>query len=169
MPNTMSLISAVTVGAGGASTISFTSIPQIYTDLLIVHSLRTSRAAYHESIKLSFNGSTSNQSNMRIYGDGAGASSTSDTLMYGGQANGNTSTANAFGNSRIYIPNYSGSTNKSSSEQGVSENNAISALSVLNGNLWSNTAAITQVTLTPENTGTIQQYSTAYLYGIVKQ
>lgn len=166
MANTYVAIATVTVGSGGASTIDFTSIPSTYTDLVLVSSVRTSRSAYHESLTLSFNGATTNRTNRRIYGDGSGAASTSDTTMYGGQASGATATSSTFGNAITYIPNYAGSTNKSSSNDGVSENNATNALAMLNANLWSSTAAINQITLTPENGGTIQQYSTATLYGI---
>lgn len=161
-------ISTVTVGSGGAATIDFTGIPQTYTDLVLVSSVRTSRAAYHESLTMSFNGLTTNRTNRRIYADGTGAASTNDTTMYGGQAAGATATASTFGSSMTYVPNYSGSSNKSSSNDGVSENNATNALAMLNANLWSSTAAITQITLTPENGGTIQQYSTVTLYGIRK-
>ncbi len=161
-------ISTVTVGSGGAASIDFTGIPQIYTDLLLVSSIRTSRAAYHESLTMSFNGATTNRTNRRIYGDGTGAASTSDTIMYGGQAAGATATASTFGNSATYIPNYASSNNKSSSNDAVSENNATNALAMLNANLWSSSAAINQITLTPENGGTIQQYSTVTLYGIRK-
>lgn len=168
MPDTFYKIASVTVGSGGAANIDFTSIPGTYTDLVLFHSIRTSRSAYHESIKLSFNGSTSSQTNRRVYGDGSTVGATSDTLMYGGQASAATSTSNTFGNSIIYIPEYTSSNNKSSIEDGVSENNATNALADINSNLWSNTSAITQITLTPENSGTIQQYSTATLYGISK-
>ena len=41
MADTYTLISSVTVGAGGASSIDFTSIPATYTDLLVKFSLRT--------------------------------------------------------------------------------------------------------------------------------
>jgi hypothetical protein len=168
MPVTYKKIASVTVGSGGAANIEFTSIPGIYTDLILLHSLRTSRNAYHESLTLSFNGLTTNRTNRRLYGDGASVSSTNDTVMYGGQASGATSTSSTFGNSMIYIPNAAGNTNKSSSEDGVSENNNTNAFAEFNANLWSSTAAITQITLTPENSGTIQQHSTATLYGISK-
>jgi len=166
MANTYVAISTVTVGSGGASTIDFTSIPAAYTDLLLVSSVRTSRAAYQESLNMSFNGLTTNRTNCRLYSDGSAAASTTGSTMYGGQASGATATANTFSNSTVYIPNYTSANFKSSSEDGASENNAASALLDLNANLWSATAAITQITLTPENSGTIQQYSTATLYGI---
>lgn len=161
-------ISTVTVGSGGVANISFTGIPQTYTDLLIMNSVRTSRSAVHESLLMSFNNTTSNRSNVRLYGTGSSATSTSDTVMYGGQATGATATASTFGNSIVYIPNYAGSNNKSSLEDATSENNAAAILMTINANLWSNTAPINSITLTPENSGTIQQYSTVTLYGIRK-
>ena len=166
MANTYEAIATVEVGSGGAANIEFTSIPATYTDLCLVSSVRTSRGAYHESLTMTFNGASTNRTNRRLYGDGATRNSTSDTLMYGSQASGSTATASTFGSSTIYIPNYTSSNNKSSSEEGVSENNATNAFAELNANLWSSTAAINQITLTPENGGTIQQYSTATLYGI---
>ena len=166
MANTFIQVAKITVGSGGAATIDFTSIPQTYTDLILIHSMRTSRSAIHESLKLSFNGSTASQLNKRIYG--TGGSGTGDTLMYGGQAAGATATASIYGNSTVYIPNYTSANNKSSGEEAVSGNNSAGSLLTINANLWSNTAAINQITLTPENGGTIQQYSTATLYGIKK-
>jgi len=166
MPANYVLLERIELNASAAS-ISFTNIPQTgYTDLKLVHSSRVSRAAYHDSILLSFNGLTTNQSQRRIYGTGSSVASTADTLMYGGQAPGSTATANTFGSSEIYIPNYTSSNFKSSSEEGVSENNATNAQADMNANLWSSTAAITSITLTPESGGTFNQYSTFSLYGL---
>ena len=36
MANTMKALQTVTVGAGGAATVTFSSIPQTYTDLILV-------------------------------------------------------------------------------------------------------------------------------------
>ena len=79
---------------------------------------------------------------------------------------GTDSTANTFANGEFYIPNYAGSTNKSVSADGVTENNATAARATLTAGLWSNTAAINQITLLPIAGGTFAQYSTATLYGI---
>jgi hypothetical protein len=72
-------------------------------------------------------------------------------------------TASSFSSGEIYIPNYAGSTNKSYSIDSVTEQNATGALAELIAGLWSQTAAITQITLSSSN---FQQYSTAYLYGV---
>ena len=64
MANTYTLISSVTVGSGGASSIEFTSIPSTYTDLLLNFSGRsnTNQASGGFACKIEFNGSSSNLS-----------------------------------------------------------------------------------------------------------
>lgn len=169
MPTTYTLISSVTVGSGGASSIDFTSIPATYTDLQIVLSGRCNNASIVSNIKWTFNGSTSGYSGKELYGDGSSAGSgnggTTASYIQLGYAVGDTATANTFGNTACYIPNYAGSNNKSISIDSVAETNATSQYMDLGAGLWSNTAAITQVTLTPAS-GSFKQYSTAYLYGI---
>ena len=105
-------------------------------------------------------------SGKRLQGNGASASSDAD---YSGSWNaGANATANTFGNSEIYIPNYTGSNYKSISADSVSENNASAAYANLFAGLWSNTAAINQITLIPGASANFAQYSTATLYGILK-
>ena len=118
---------------------------------------------------LTFNGTTSGYTARQVYGDGSSA--TSATLSNSGAAisivntNTSVSTANTFSSSEIYVPNYASSNYKSVSADSVTENNATGALAGLTAGLWSNTAAITTVTLTPQS-GNFVQYSSAYLYGI---
>jgi hypothetical protein len=102
-----------------------------------------------------------------LFGNGSSASSGNDTNMYiTSSIVPSTSTASTFSNAELYIPNYAGSNNKSSSVDGVSENNATASNMALTANLWSDTAAITSIKLTPAGGGNFVQYSTAYLYGI---
>lgn len=166
---TMTLISTVTVGSGGASTIDFTSIPQTYTDLFILLSTRTTNAAVNDNPVIRFNGSTSSYSARRLYGFGSGSgSSDSLSIIPVGNNTGNNSTSNTFGNSAVYVPNYTGSTNKSVTSDGVSEYNGTAAAMSIVAGLWSNTAAITQITFVSETASNFMQYSTASLYGILK-
>lgn len=170
MANTFVAIATTTVGSGGASNIEFTSIPGTYTDLVVLVSARTNRAVYNDSIKLTFNGNTSSYSNRGLGGAGdvvfsftnAGSASVEDVNFLPGSP----ATASTFGNGSIYIPNYAGSNNKSLSGDSVGENNATNAGALLNAGLWSNTAAITSITLAPLNGTLFSQYSTATLYGI---
>ena len=163
MAVTYKLIETVTVGSGGASSIEFGSIPQTYTDLMVVVSGRTSGSV--SGLNITFNGNTSNYSSRTLQANGAAASSYGTYNRNAGFLNISSETASVFGSSAIYIPNYAGSTNKSYSADGAAENNATTAYSGIIAGLWSNTAAITSVSLSPMD-GSFVQYSSASLYGI---
>jgi hypothetical protein len=165
MATTYTLISSVTVGAGGAANMEFTGIPSTYTDLVVKITGRSSGS--DTSIELSFNNNTSNRTTIYLFGNGSSASSSNSANMFiTSSIVPSTSTASTFSNAELYIPNYAGSNNKSSSVDGVSENNATASNMALTANLWSDTAAITSIKLTPAGGGNFVQYSTAYLYGI---
>ena len=66
----------------------------------------------------------------------------------------------------FYIHNYAGSTNKSVSVDAVGEANATYAEMDLLAGLWSNTDAITSVSIKPNIGSNFVIYSTAYLYGV---
>jgi hypothetical protein len=166
MANTFTLIASSTVGAGGASSIDFTSIPSTYTDLCLEVSLRGDQASNTNAYLISFNGSTTTFTTRRLYGNGASAASDSSSAGDYGVANGASTTASTFNNAAIYIPNYAGSTNKSFSVDEVVENNATTGFDVLTAGLWSTTSAINRVTLTGNGSTKFVQYSTAYLFGI---
>jgi len=164
----MTLVSTVTVGAGGAASISFTGIAGTATDLLLVLSTRTTanRSAGGAFASLSINGATTNQTRKMLYGDGSSAASYGDTSI-GIYVNPADATSNTFSSGQIYFANYSGSTNKSLSIEATNENNATTADSEILAGLWSSTAAITSLTLIP-GSGNFAQYSTASLYTITK-
>jgi hypothetical protein len=151
-----------------ASTVTFSSIPQGYTDLKVVISARTDRsAAGSDWTKISFNGVTTNLSMRALYGGGSTAGSYTDTLIYS-STNSNSQTATTFGSTEFYIPNYTGSTNKSVSADGVSETNATTNNDMtLVAGLWSNSAAITSITLAPYTGPNFLANSTFTLYGIL--
>jgi hypothetical protein len=166
MPANYVLLEKITVGAAGASSVTFSSIPQTgYTDLVVKSSTRTTGTSV--GVILSFNGSTASRTTRGLFGDGTSTVSYNNTDPLGGLENSSGATASTFSNSELYVPNYAGSTNKSSSMDAVVENNATAAQQFLNANLWSNSAAITSITLTPE-AGNFVQYSTFYLYGVAK-
>jgi len=168
MANTMTLVSTVTVGAGGAASIDFTSIPQTGTDLVVMCSLRASGVGTN----LTFNNDNgANYSKRRLQGSGSTVSSNSASAQayvnFIGQ-DATTYVANTFGNAAIYIPNYTSSTNKSVSIDGVTEDNATAAWMGLDAGLWSGTNAITSLKLASSNLDNFAQYSTASLYIIDK-
>jgi len=159
----MVAIQTVTVGAGGAASIDFTNIPQTYTDLHLLVSLReessTSAVAF-----IKFNNATANRSERYIQGNGSSATSGTTSVLQFIVCQ-PSDTASTFGNASIYIPNYTSSNFKSVSSDSVSENNATSAFSRLVAGLWADTSAINQITITTD-TGDVAQYSTATLYGV---
>ena len=165
MANTFIKLSTVTVGSSGAASIDFTSIPQTFTDLKIVLSARTNRAAAADYMNISFNSNTVGFTGRGLYGSGSAASSSTLTRE-AGEIVGGSSTASVFANTEIYIPNYTSSNYKSFSTDSVAENNATASYQNLNTSLWSNTSAITSVSLTPGLGTLFNQYSTATLYGI---
>jgi hypothetical protein len=168
MANTFELIASTTVGAGGASSIDFTSIPSTYTDLQIFFSTRDNTGAPYNNLFITFNGSTSGYSDRILYSNGSSAASTSNTgaaQIAFAYSDGSTATSNTFANGIIYIPNYAGSNNKSASVDTVTENSATQSFIALAAGLWANSAAINRVTLTAAS-ATLVQYSTAYLYGV---
>jgi hypothetical protein len=166
MANTFELIASSTVGSGGAASIDFTSIPSTFTDLCIKVSARSAASSVNPGLIIKFNGSSTGFTGRNVYGNGSAAASYSDTSGEIGVLAGNNATASTFGNAEIYIPNYAGSTNKSFSVDSVNENNATSASQFLYANLWSNTSAITSITLLSGGAVNLLQHSTAYLYGV---
>ena len=172
---TMTLISTVTVGSGGAAGIDFTSIPQTYTDLFLFVSGRSaSGGATTADLLIRVNDVATSYSERYLLGSGSSASSGSFSgngdLILKGMCGGSSSTSNTFGNASIYIPNYAGSTNKSFSSDGVSENNATAGGQGIQASLWSNTSAITKIRVgVYEGSGVnFVQYTSASLYGILK-
>jgi hypothetical protein len=174
MANTFELIASSTVGASNVSSITFSAIPNTFTDLVLQVSARTTDWGYsYNNLYLSINGSPSGSSysNRILYAVGttAGSFSQSGTsqLLIGATPS-TAGTASTFSNVMTYLPNYAGSTNKSTSSDGASERNSATNgdifVSLIAG-LRSNTTAISSLVLTSDSSDFVQ-YSTAYLYGV---
>lgn len=163
---TYSLISSVIVGSGGTASIDFTSIPSTYTDLVLKLSLRSTSSTVDP--KINFNSVTTGYTRLVLQGTGSGSKSSSTASdSWIGTIDGSDDTANVFASTEIYIPNYTGSTNKSFSIDAVTENNSSTTYANLLARLWSNTAAITSISISAlAGSLTFAQHSTAYLYGI---
>lgn len=163
------LLEKITVGAAGASSVTFSNIPQTgYTDLVVRLSARSNAASTVDWGKISFNGSTASFTSRDIFGDGSSVTSLTNT-HFGGLLDGNNATASTFGNTEYYIPNYTSANNKSVSIDSISENNsATGSYTHLDAVLWSNTAAITSIGIAPNGGTTWLANSTFYLYGVAK-
>jgi hypothetical protein len=163
------LLEKITVGAAGASSVTFTGIPQTgYTDLVIKSSVRSDRAANTDWCYVSFNGSTSSFSAIIVGGSGSGLENYNGFPRVFGAGTAANVTASTFANSEIYIPNYTSANFKSWSSDQVTENNATAAEAQLVAGLWSSTAAITSITLAPRVGPNFVANSTFYLYGVAK-
>lgn len=161
--------SAVTVGAGGASSITFSSIPATYTDLVLKLSGRLATSGYDSSpwvIGRIFINGTQATSGRLLYGTGSATGSDGNaSAMFVTDTD---ATASTFSSAELYLPNYLSSTNKSMSVDVVTENNGTAALAGLQAVLSTVTAAVTSITIEPSNASGINfaQYTTAYLYGV---
>jgi hypothetical protein len=167
------LISSVTVGAGGASSIDFTSIPQTYTDLQVVTSMRSTRSGVSNEITfLRINGDTgSNYYYNFLRGDGSTAASgtgSAITGIYVASTPAGNATASIFQNGSIYIAKYTGTVDiKSVMSSSRMENNGTTGVWTESmAAIWNSTSAVTSLKLYLENGPTYAQYTTAYLYGI---
>ena len=172
MANTYQLIEAKTLSSN-TNVLTFSSIPGTYTDLLVKASTRQSGSADGSQIGIRFNGSSASEySRMAVYGDGSvvgSVSAASESFARVFFAESSTYTANTFNNIEIYIPNYVSSNYKAFSTDSVSEHNAaLQYAQSLFGGMWSNTSAITSLSLTDlAGSGTdFAINSTFYLYGI---
>lgn len=164
MATTCKLIAKTTLGSTAAS-VTFSSIPATYTDLLVLVSAQTTSGTGASSIKIRFNGASTdtNHTSRVLQGNGASVASYTYTIAHVGEVPG--SGTSAWCNNEIYIPNYAGSANKSISASSVTEYNATTAYISASAALWSSTAAITQIQLL---SGTMSIGSSFFLYGITK-
>lgn len=173
MPSTTySKLATVTVGVSGAATIEFANIPQNYTDLKILVCARSNIAAYRSSMVMAINGIySSTYAYRRVYATSttAGSDATDPTTyIVCGEIVGATTTSNIFGNTEIYITNYTTSNQKTVSSDAAIEMNDITNNRVSFTNAkWSGTQPISNIKLYDNNTAqSFVQYSTATLYGI---
>jgi hypothetical protein len=162
----MTVIEHIEVGSGGAASITFSAIPDIYTDLLVVLSARTTQAVTNWSdVVLTFNGSSSNYTSRVLYGTGSTATTLTETSSIRLRTTPASVTANTFGTHSVVIPNYAGSAAKSVSINGVGEANQTTAFQYISASLWNDTSPITSLSFTA-GVGLLVEYSSATLYGI---
>ena len=168
---TYTLISSNVLSSSTAS-VTFSSIPATYTDLVLRMSLRAeSPDPAGDRIKVVLNGSSSSIYSMTNitgsggaggYGSAVLSSQTFLTFRYTNQSG---MTTNAFGSAEIYIPSYTASQNKPMSGISVQETNASTARMSATAGLFSSTSAITSIQILPYELNW-DIGSSFYLYGI---
>lgn len=178
MAITYTAIQTITVGAGGQSSLDFTSIPATYTDLAVWLCAKANNANFGKDIYLRFNGSSSTIYSYRSfygYNNGSGNLKGTDqqqnqSYIYSGYVAGSAATAgtNTFGVSEFYIPDYTASTahpvliqsNPGTLTSTAYELDQVAGLARIN-------AAINQVSIFVTSNAFVQ-HTTATLYGILR-
>lgn len=155
--------------ASSQTSIVFNSIPQTFTDLYLVLSLRSERAGQiRDDSFLQLNALTTGYSFRFLRGTGSSTSSNTGTYyVYLSQIPGATATASTFSNITAYLPNYTSAVAKSISSDGVMENNATESHQDIVANLNTTTDPITSLTVFA-GSANLSQYSSATLYGVLK-
>ena len=174
MPATYTLISSNVLGAN-ATSVTFSSIPGTYTDLVLRFSARSNQTGTVD-LTIVVNGINTGTlySSTVIYAFGGNPASArySNRNQWEMQNSfqSNSATANTFGNAELYIPSYNSGTSKVASLAQVAEDNggfagSGSGNANLGGaaHLLRSNSAITSLTLTG---GTFLTNSSFYLYGI---
>lgn len=172
MPKGMQAIYTRTLTTSGVTQVNFANIPQTFTDLKVLASVRDGRTdAQFANVAVRFNGSGSSiYSNMNIaatantgYSDSFG---TQDAFYYNFYAAGAIAATNSFSNVDMYIPNYISSGFKQCIiDNAVDVNSSTEGLLVLNAGLYRSNAPITSITFFAQNVA-FAQNTTFTLYGI---
>ena len=171
MAITYTLISS-SVLASTASSVTFSSIPATYTDLVFRISARSTLGAgevgtYYMVLNGDEGAVNTYYSRTVLTGNGSTATSTRAAdqapWIWGSGITANGATSNTFSNIEYYIPNYAGSTAKVLSGLEASENNATTAYINARAGLYRGTTAITSIQFKQT---TFAIGSSFYLYGI---
>ena len=160
--NSYESISTVPVGAGGTSTITFSSIPSTYKHLQIRGIMAQTTGASSTNIQFNSDTTTTNYYYHRLQGTGAAVNAAAGNLfrIFDG-----TSTTPYFQGFVVDILDYA-DTNKYKTTRALAGYDANGSGQInLTSNLWKNTAAITSITFTTD-TSNFAQYSSFALYGI---
>ena len=168
--NSYESISTVTVGAGGSSSITFSSIPSTYKHLQIRALVRATHAVTNGAWFAQYNSDTGSNyySYHLLYGNGSSAGAVAGgtgTSMLWGDYVGANGAASTFGVAVVDVLDYQ-NTNKYKTSRGLYgfDLNGSGTIA-LASNLWMNTNAISSITLTPSSNN-FAQYSQFALYGI---
>lgn len=161
-------IATVTVGAGGATDITFSSIPSTYQHLQLRMISRGANST-NTPVLLQFNSDTTTvYARHWLTGNGTSASAsaqTGETSINSSRQPGSGDTSNTFGAVVIDILDYK-DTNKFTTIRSLSgyDTNGAGEIHLYSG-LWRSTSAVTTIKLYA-STGNLLQYSQAALYGI---
>lgn len=170
--NSYESIATQTVGAGGAASVTFSSIPQTYTHLEIRGISRTASTGTYAIFRPNGDANTANYTLHMMYGNGSAvtpytsASGVFDGayVWYGSASSG---MANYFGPGVVTILDYKNTSKYKTLDciSGTDNNGASVGYVFRASSAWLNTAAITSLTIVGQS-GNLAEYSTFALYGI---
>ena len=165
-------IATTTVGSGGQSSITFSSIPSTYKHLQLRFIGRNTRAAVDDATYMYYNGDNSSglYALHYLYGDGTttGAGGLANrNEMYGLYITAANASANYNGALIIDILDYANTNKYKTMRQIGGDINGAGAPSVaMSSGLWRNTAAINSITFFGGGSIVFSQYTQVALYGI---
>lgn len=174
MPSSRYLISSQTLSSS-AATVTFSSIPATYTDLIIRVSGKTDAAGTYgaNSTLIEFNNDSSAiYSTTDLFATWDGSSNAAYSSQWTGESYVRSrytaelaNPTSVFGSYEIYIPSYTASQNKPISAFGITERNAtgIDGINATAG-LYRSSTAISQIKLSPQANWV--SGSSFYLYGL---
>jgi hypothetical protein len=158
-------LTKIATGYGGSPSITFTNIPQNYTDLVFKITGRTNYGAFSDAFRIIVNGTTIAFFNGRtINGNGTATSSSSSGPGGGGTAG--TTNTYYFSNNELYIANYTSNNYKTALISSVVENPATAGYVDNACYVIPNTSPITSFTFYPGLGSSINSSSIITLYGI---
>lgn len=173
MASTYTLISS-NVLSSSAATVTFSSIPNTYADLVVKLSARCTYSgnAYPNYLYTRFNSdTTSKYSKFLLFTQdntdytSIGSNTTFSEML---AENSSPSTANTFSNVEFYIPNYLSTATKQFSNFGTAENNATTAyITGVGASQYRGTSGIDSITFSMSGgAGSFVSGSSFYLYGV---
>ena len=164
-PTSYESIATTTVGAGGSSSVTFSSIPSTYTHLQL--RIFASPTASGPNFNIRFNSdSGTNYAQHQIYGTGATVGANSNTAQNKGYLVSSATSSTYYSAAITDILDYT-NTNKYKTVRSLGgwDTNSTSDEINFRSVLWLNTSAISTITLLPDS-GNFAQYSSFALYGI---
>jgi hypothetical protein len=173
MANTYTLISSSVLSSTTAN-VTFSSIPQTYTDLVLRMSYRTNASGlFGSNPAIRFNSdTTSNYSYTALEAKGTSAASFAESsinALYMQSSDSAGNTADTFTSNEVYIPNYTGTANKPISQFKAAEQNATTAEMHILASLYRGSSAISTILIAANSNMVSNSFlsgSSFYLYGI---
>lgn len=155
-----------------ASSVTFSSIPQTYKNLLLIMDMRTSVAAAVDTVVIRLNGDAGANYDRQVLAVGnattTAAASIGTTVAEIAQVPAASATANFFGSAVVFFPAYTRAQHKGFLAYGGSRDlaNVANIGLRLYAGWWRNVAAITQIDILPTTGPNFVSGCSFYLYGL---